>query len=290
MTERSPRLNGGLQKNAKSLSAPPTQSVDVNTGTYHSELDPLMVVQKKMVVPKKTIEQKLKEQIQVNFEKQDLSPGSATFGNLMAHSPIVGFAKGILGCHANVDSRFFKNGREVPMTKRYHRTWEIRPLPGADVGNLTRWRIVGLEQHSFLPLSPFRLSDEKDNPDLFFPDYAAVSTRRYAKDVPGFMQLRQGGSGTLQEFIAGNDLVGGVYYQIYVFFDGSTCRVVDSVPIRLDLHHYRAILERIGDPTKYRQLYGRKLLFHPRGLSANVISDIPEDFELDAQSRDGQEQ
>jgi hypothetical protein len=200
--------------------------------------------------------------ISIQFEKNDLSKGTARYTAAKQISKNLALKPNGAGrpdspiAHANVEVHLYDdNGTEVPMTRRLVRSWYIQPTPQADVKDLSTWQIVGLENSEFSPLPvapghPACWNFEWDRPG--------------AKDAPGLQGISADDKpfGQLQEFLAGNARVGGVYYQVYVLEDGSDTRVITTNPMKLNAKEYNEVLKMIDSGT-YSKTMSRKLFFMP---------------------------
>src|SRR3954454_19514283 len=104
----------------------------------------------------------------IQFEKKDLSIGTARYRNAVAVTKNLSFKPGGPGqrptpmVHANVEVQLFDSrGKEVQMTRRLVRTWDVKPEAHATVDNLRSWHIVGVMQSEFSPFSPFPASSNE---------------------------------------------------------------------------------------------------------------------------------
>jgi hypothetical protein len=164
----------------------------------------------------------------------------------------------------------------LPLQMRLIRHWDIKALEDADLNNVKSWRIIGLE--GGLPLSTVRPPNEEHNIVGFEKDHPG------SPDAPGLKLETRKAAGQLQEFLVGNDSVAGVYYQIYTFFDGLRCRVVDSEQIQLEVQDYRDYLQLI-DNGKYLMKYGSRLLLDTDpSLAKRSITSLPKDFKFDGEN------
>jgi len=216
-------------------------------------------------------------QVEVEFEKQDFSIGTARYSGATPItrnlSMLPAGRKGLPPtpiCHANVEVRLVdEKGHKVPMTRRLVRTWDIQPLKGAIVDNLRLWRIVGLEQTEYSPFSPFPISPKERPGDANFK-----WDRPGWRDAQGLNPLDGKAFGILQEFVVGNRKVGGAYFQTYTLFDGSKCRTVNSKAIKLSASNYGKLLDAI-DGGAYTKMKIRRLGFDVREGASDDTSDVP---------------
>lgn len=198
--------------------------------------------------------------ISIEFEKNDLSVGTARFtaakqiSKNLAMKPSGGGLPDNPMVHSNVEVHLRNDqGRDVPMTRRLVRYWDIRPMPGAVVADLSQWKIVGLKDSDVgtpLPIAPGQPA---------FWNF--IWDRPGSKDAPGFQLIKTDQStGQLQEFLVGNAKVGGAYYQVYTLDDCSNVRVITASAMALSADEYRKVLGLI-DSGDYPRTMGRRLFF-----------------------------
>lgn len=157
--------------------------------------------------------------------------------------------------HANIELHLFDaSGKEVKMTRRLVRTWRMVPKAGAQVHDLTQWGALGLEKSEFLPFYYVPGTPEDLN---FLIDAPSV------EDAPGLQgrSVKDPAFGILQEFIAGNESVGGVYYQVITLEDsfGKT-RILTTRELPLKVNEYKWVLKQI-DTGQYARAMRNKLYF-----------------------------
>jgi hypothetical protein len=213
--------------------------------------------------------------ISITFEEKDLSIGTARYRGAKQVSKNLAMRPNVPGvpdspiAHANVEVHLYDDhGHEVPMTRRLVRSWYIDPLPNAKVSDLGRWRIVGLNPSDVgtpLPVAPGQptyYNFQKDGPG--------------AEDAPGLtgLSVKDEPYGQLQEFLAGNERVGGVYYQVYTLEDKVNTRVFSSAPEKLSAKEYREALQLI-DSGEYSQTMARKLFFMPKAGGKDETTPYP---------------
>jgi len=211
--------------------------------------------------------------VKVELEKRDLSIGTARYTGAKPVSKNLSMKPSLPGhpdnpmAHANVEVHLFNDqGHEVPMTRRLVRYWLVQPQSGATVEDLMRWHIVGLEHTEFSPFSPFPISPgERPAQTNFGWD------RPGATDAPGVQgfSTRDQPFGQLQEFLVGNEAVGGAYYQIYTLEDSNKIRIITTNEFTFSASRYRELL-RLIDSGAYTKSMIRKLLFMPSGRSSNI--------------------
>jgi hypothetical protein len=227
--------------------------VDTPDGPKFSELPPIRL-------PDPRPQPTKNPNITIEFEKKDLSIGTARYRSAKPVTQNLSMQGVNPIPHANIEVKFIgKDGKPLPMTDRKVRYWIITPItPDATVSNLRLWRIEGLYHSDFIPFAPFCLPNETQAKP-FEPD------RPGRRDPPGFLGIRQNlgaGGGQLQEFIAGNDTVGGVYYQVYTLADRNGVRVFSTDAFAFDAKGYQKMLKLIDDPA-FRNENLHKLLFMP---------------------------
>jgi hypothetical protein len=199
--------------------------------------------------------------IQIEFDQKDLTIGAPRYSSAKPVAQNLSMQGANPIPHTSIEVRFTsKDGKPLPMTRRLVRTWNIVPVtPDASVSNLRSWRIVGLDHPDFIPFSPFRLPNER-------PAMPFEWDRPGRYDAPGFLAVRENlgaGAGQLQEFIAGNRTVGGVYYQVYTLADRNGVRVFSTDAFAFDAKGYQRLMKLINDPD-FRKENLHKLLFMPQ--------------------------
>ncbi len=198
--------------------------------------------------------------ITIEFDKRDLSIGTARYSSAKPVAQNLSMQGLNPIPHTSIEVKFIgKDGKPLPMTRRQVRYWDIVPVsPDASVSNLRSWRIVGLYHSDFIPFAPFCLPNERP-PKPFEWD------RPGRRDAPGFLAIRRNlgaGVGQLQEFIAGNATVGGVYYQVYTLADRDGIRVFSTDAFAFDAKSYQKLMKLIEDPG-FRNENLHRLLFMP---------------------------
>jgi len=235
------------------------QSDSIGSG---GEFAPLLVVEKPNC------------NVSIEFEARDLSVGKARFTgaeqiskNLASKPTIPGRPNDFIP-HANVEVHLYDDcGNEVPMSRRLVRYWSVQADPNAVVEDLSQWRIVGVENSEFSPFgassggSPASRSFEWD--------------RSSKEDAPGVQGSSADRShfGQLQEFLVGNPIAGGAYYQIYTLEDATKIRVFSTTELKLSAKEFREAL-RLIDSGAYAKSMARKLFLMPRG-GADSITPYP---------------
>lgn len=228
--------------------------VDTPDGPKFSELPPIRL-------PDPRPQPSKNPNVTIEFEKKDLSIGTARFSSAKPVARNLSMQGVNPMPHANIEVKFIgKDGKPLPMTERRVRSWNIVPItPDANVSNLRSWRIEGLYHSDFIPFSPFSLPNEK-------PAQPFEWDRSGQRDAPGYLGIRRNlgaGTGQLQEFIAGNDTVGGVYYQVYTLSDRNGIRVFTTDAFAFDAKGYQKLLKLIKNPG-FRSENLNKLLFMPQ--------------------------
>jgi len=95
------------------------------------------------------------------------------------------------------------------------------------------------------------------------------------KDAPGTQATtRRVKFGILQEFIAGNEHVGGVYYQVLTMNDGRKTRVIESNVLKLSAEEFREAL-RFMQSSEYTRDNGTHL-FRTMKPERDTITPYPE--------------
>jgi hypothetical protein len=226
--------------------------------------------------PIPVLQPKANPQVTVEFEKEDCSIGTARYTDAKPVSKNLSMKPGPEGSlqpmpHANVRVRLQDDkGNEVPMTRRLVRTWDIQPLKGATVRDLSKWHIVGLQSSEFSPFSPFQLSpNERPGDTTFKLDHPN------ACDAPGLQFIKRDPFGILQEFLAGNESAGGAYFQTITLFDRAEIRIMNTRSMTLTAAEYRALLKRI-DTGDYTKAMIRKLYFMPSGVTDDITA-VPQE-------------
>ena len=223
--------------------------------------------------PIPVVESQSNNQVIVEFEQEDCSIGTARYKDANPVSKNLSMKPGgpngrlMPMPHANVRVHLLDDkGNEVRMTRRLVRTWDIKPLANATVKDLSKWHIIGLQSSEFSPFSPFPVSfDERPGDTNFKWD------RPGACDAPGLQFITRQPFGILQEFLAGNEQVGGAYFQTYTFFDGSEIRIINSRQLTFKAGEYRDLL-RLIDSGEYGKKFIRQLYFMPAGETDDSVA------------------
>jgi len=203
--------------------------------------------------------QRPEPRVTIEFEKKDLSRGTARFTNAthltknLALKP--GGKPGVppsLMVHGNVEVHFYdKEGREVPMTRRWVRYWRVEPKQGTTVMNRGSWDVYKPNGETFVYDSP---SDED------VPGWQAC----YADSKP---------AGQIQEFLAGNDKIGGVYFNTWTLQDpDGTTRVMHFNKRKLTANEYKETLKKIWS-ADYAKKNGSALLFNDPFIPSSSDAD-----------------
>lgn len=191
--------------------------------------------------------------ISIEFEKKDLSIGTARYTDAKPVSKNLSMKPTLPGhpdnpiAHANIEVHLYDDhGKEVPMTRRLIRYWEVRPEPGAEVEHLSKWHVM--------------------NPDATFR-----WDRPSSRDSPGLQGISVDDKpfGQLQEFLAGNAKVGGVYFQTLTLQDSDKIRIINTRAVKLSPEEYREIL-RLIDSGTYEKNMKDKLYFMPRAETSDI--------------------
>lgn len=208
--------------------------------------------------------------VSIQFEQRDLSIGKARFTGARPVSKNLSMKPSRPGqpdspmAHANVEVHLYDDrGHEVPMTRRLLRSWFIRPDPGASVEKLSQWTIVGLEKTDY---TEFRVSPTESPAQNSF-----TWDRPGAEDAQGLQgtSVKDEPFGQLQEFLVGNEKVGGAYFQTYVLEDREKIRVINTNEVKFSAKAYRAALTSI-DSGEYAKAMRRKLFLMSRAQTDDI--------------------
>ena len=74
-------------------------------------------------------------EITVDMEQENLAVGKGSYTGARHLNNNVAVRGEELWCHANIKVRFNVNGKEVPMTQRFWREWDLMPELGTTVAN-----------------------------------------------------------------------------------------------------------------------------------------------------------
>lgn len=209
--------------------------------------------------PFQEVQQKAEPRITIAFEHKDLSPGTSRFSNAISLNKNLALKKRInpdapdsLMVHGNVEVHFYNvKGHEVPMTERWVRYWRLLPDAGTTVANKKGW-------HVDIP-----------NGSAFHFDFPS------AKDVPGWQAIYADSEsvGQIQEFLAGSDNDGGVYFNTWTLQDvDATTRVIHFNMRRLTAVQYREALKTILKKD-YAKTHKDKLLMNVPFIPSQADAD-----------------
>jgi hypothetical protein len=209
--------------------------------------------------PKKSEKPQDKSRVSIAFERRDLSKGTARFGNTVPINKNLALKKAIkpgapesLMVHGNIEVHFYNvQGYEVPMTERWVRYWKLEPKKGTTVANQGSWT-------AYTP-----------NESPFAYDYPS------AEDVPGWQAIYadDGPAGQIQEFLAGSDNDGGVYFNTWTLQDvDATTRVIHFNMRKLNAKEYREALVNILKKD-YVKTHKDRLLFNMPIIPSRAEAD-----------------
>jgi len=212
--------------------------------------------------------------VSIEFEARDLSVGKSRYTgakpisrNLSSKPTVPGRPDDFIP-HANVEVHLYDDcGNEVRMTRRLVRYWAVKPLPNAVVENLRQWEVVGLDNSEFSPFAPSTGGSPASR--SFEWDRSSV------EDAPGVQgsSANRNAFGQLQEFLVGNPVAGGAYYQVYTLEDANKVRVISTSEHKLSAKDFREVL-RLIDSGEYAKTMARKLFFMPR-VGADSVTPYP---------------
>jgi RHS repeat-associated protein len=194
--------------------------------------------------------------ISVEFEQKDLSIGHARFTDAKPISKNLSMKPSVPGQpdnpmpHANIEVHIYDDkGKELPMTRRLARHWAVIPDPGATVEDFPRG---------------WHMDPKKAQRTFMFDGPGAV-------DAPGWQGISVDDEpfGQLQEFLAGNAKVGGVYYQVWTLQDANSVRTINTRAMKLSAEEYREVLKLI-DTGAYAKTMKDRVFFMLRAKTSDI--------------------
>ena len=262
----------GCQQEHLTSEVQEAQSADKTHGPYlkkspdgkwsFSEFPPLITNVKK---------QEPNVEMSIAFDEKNLAVGKARYTNATHLNKNLAIHPGGLGntgepmVHGNVEIHIKVDGKEVPMTARRVRYWDVTPMGGATVANQGEWQVDYKKGAWSAP--PTRETPRAwDGPG--------------SEDAPAMVPsvAPQKSTGDLHEFLAGNPKYGGFYYQMVTLYDPDlTARVLVYNTRVLTANEFRDAIKRIeSNADTHSFLFEGIPIADRKSSDTGVMTDIPD--------------